>query len=137
MNRLITILLTAIAITASGAEPKVTDLDWEPACGGSHIRVTTVDNKIALIEANAQHFAEAREWICAFSGGVLISATFRSYKVGRSAETEKGEFAITTTLEKAAVFAAKDGVPQKMDAALKKDLDSVLAIVTSSMGRAI
>jgi hypothetical protein len=89
-------MLVGAAIVYTGivcaGEPKVTDLDWEQACGGSNIRVTRVDGRIVSIEAFAEHFYEARQWQCHYTDGQIVSALYRHSKVTRKAVGDAGEF---------------------------------------------
>jgi hypothetical protein len=136
MNGPFLIALLALTLAATAAEPEVIDVDWEPACGGSNIRITTVAGRMQLVEAFAEHHAEAREWICAFKDGVLLSATFRHYKISRDATAETGEFNTTMTLEKITVFAVVDGALDKMEPSLRTDLDEVLDKAKAGLDRA-
>jgi hypothetical protein len=89
-------MLLAAVITCAGiayaGEPKVMNVDWEQACGGSNIRVTRVDGRVVAIDAFAEHFYEARQWQCHYQGGQIVSALYRHSKVTRKAAGDAGEF---------------------------------------------
>ena len=133
-----TLLMIAVGAWATllqGAEPKVVALDWEQACGGSSVVVTTVADELVTIEAFAEHFAEAREWVCAFSEGTLVSATFRHYVISRKPRGDNGDFAIERTVDQVSVFAPRNGTLEDMEEGLRKDLESVIALAKSSLGK--
>ena len=115
------------------AEIRETVLDWEPACDGSSIKVTSRDRKLLLVEASAWHFAEAREWICVFKDGALLTATYRHYTLTRIAKGDEGEFKVTSTVDRVETFQAKDGVIQKVPIDQKNDLEKVLSKARTSL----
>ena len=93
--RVISFVVAAVASLASvvlAGQPKVTDVDWEQACGGSNIRVTRVDGRIVAIEAFVEHFYEARQWQCHYKEGQIISALYRHSKVTRKTVGDAGQF---------------------------------------------
>ena len=95
--RVLSLLFLALMsqILAFAGQPKVTDVDWENACGGSNIRVTRVDGHIVVIDAEVEHYSEGREWVCHFLNGQIISALYRHFTVKRKM-AEGGEGAFTT-----------------------------------------
>ena len=115
------------------AEIKVDNLEWEAACEGSNIEVISQNGKILFIEAGVQHFAEAREWTCAYKDGVLLSACYRHYLLIRKPKGDDGEFELDSKLDRVETFAAERGVIPKMPADLKKDLDEVIRIARESL----
>ena len=127
---LIFLVLSAASVKA---EIKVDNLDWEPACEGSNVEVISQNGQILFIEASVQHFAEAREWTCAYKDGVLLSACYRHYLITRKPKGEEGEFELESKLDRIETFAAERGVIPKMPADLKKDFDEVIRIVRESL----
>ncbi|MBL9179380.1 MAG: hypothetical protein JNM65_15055 [Verrucomicrobiaceae bacterium] len=115
------------------AEIRETVLDWEPACDGSSIKVTSQDGKLALIEASAWHFAEARDWILVFKDGTLLSASYRHYTLNRKEKGDSGEFEIQSTLDQVKIFQAERGGVQKIPAELKTDLETILSKARTSL----
>ena len=130
MNALIVICL-AIALSSSAAfaeAPKTENKDWEKACGGSNIAVTSVAGKILTIDAFVEHFAEGRQWQCHFRDGKIISAVFRQFTVTRKAAGAAGEFTTDLDENRVEVFHFPDHDISKLDAELRKDLSEVMAI---------
>ena len=126
----------ALAFLMAGfirAEVRQTVLDWEPACEGSSITVTTQNGQLALVEASAWHFAEAREWICVFKDGSLLTVTYRHYTLSRKAKGDSGEFEIQSTLDRVETFVAEHGVVHKVPVTLKTDLETVLSKARTSL----
>ncbi|MCB1228289.1 MAG: hypothetical protein KDK99_20960 [Verrucomicrobiales bacterium] len=117
------------------AEIREVNLDWEPACEGSSIRVTSENGLLVLVEAWAEHFAEARDWICTFKHGVLVSVAYRHFKISRRAKGDSGEFEIERTLDRIETFEAVKGVPQKLPPALKGDFEAVLEKASESLAK--
>lgn len=117
------------------AEIRETVLDWEPACDGSSIKVTSQDGKLVLIEASAWHFAEARDWILVFKDGTLLTASYRHYTLSRKEKGDSGEFEIQSTLDRVETFQAERGVAQKIPAELKADLETVLSKARTSLAK--
>jgi hypothetical protein len=115
------------------AEIRQTVLDWEPACEGSSITVTSQKGQLVLVEASAWHFAEAREWFCVYKDGSLLAVTFRHYTLSRKAKGDSGEFEVQSTLDQIETFQAEHGVVQKVPEALKADLETVLSKARKSL----
>ena len=125
-------LLLASVIVCQGifaGELKTEVLDWEKACGGSSITVTTKDGQVVLIEAVATHFAETREWTCPFKAGQMVSATYREYQLIRSSDPDADQGVIDSKLKRLEVFSVREGRLDGMGDALKKDFDEFMRIV--------
>jgi hypothetical protein len=124
------ITLAYAGLPALAGEPKITEVDWENACGGSNIRVTRVDGAIVAIDASVEHYYEARQWECHFVRGQIISALYRHSKVKRKATAQEDAF--TTELQDDLVTTFQfpnhklTGMPQE----LLEDLQAVLAKAT-------
>ena len=130
-----TVLLCLASLFAGSTRAEIheTVLDWEQACEGSSIRVTSKDGQLLLVEASVQHFAEARDWICVFKEGALISAAYRHYTISRKPKGDSGEFEIQSTLDHLETFKAEQGILQKAPANLKADLETVLGKARASL----
>ncbi|MBB5035787.1 hypothetical protein [Prosthecobacter dejongeii] len=128
--KLILLALLGSSIIAFAEKPQTENRDWEQACGGSNIAVTSVAGKIVCIDAFVEHFAEGRQWVCHFKGGEIISALFRHFKVIRKSAGEAGEFTTELDEDRTEVFHFPDHDLSKMDPDLKKDLLEVIAKAT-------
>ncbi len=131
------VLIIAIAVVtlqrvADAGLPQVTDLDWEQACEGSHIRVTRVDGRIVALEAFAEHYHEARQWQCHFERGNIISALYRHSTVERKAASGDANGSFTTELhdDVGATYHFPDHKLTGVPAALLEDLRSILSKAT-------
>ena len=122
----LTLVLAALAAIAEA--PKTENKDWEQACGGSNIAVTSVAGKIVVIDAFAEHFAEGRQWQCHFKDGKIVSAVFRHFIVTRKAAGDAGEFTTELEEDRVEVFHFPDHDLSKLDAEMRKDLSEVIAI---------
>lgn len=111
-------------------------MDWEKACGGSNIAVTSVSGKIVSIDAFVEHFAEGRQWACHFKDGEIISAVYRHFTLTRKSAGDAGEFTTELTEDRAEAFHFPDHALDKMEPALKKDLSEIIAIATKQAGQA-
>lgn len=125
-------LLLLICPSSHGSQPVVLSLDWEPACEGSAITVTSDAEKTIMVEAFAAHFAESREWICTYRGGVLASVVYRHYKNSRKPSGEEGAFTTQSVLDRIVVAAITDGRPTDLPDDLKKDFDEVMQKVAAT-----
>lgn len=126
---ILTCLTFAVGASAAFAEaPKTENKDWEKACGGSNIAVTSVAGKILTIHAFVEHFAEGRQWQCHFKDGKIISAVFRRFIVTRKAAGDVGEFTTELDEDRVEVFHFPDHDLAKLDEGLRKDLSEVIAI---------
>jgi len=103
----------------------ITNVEWEPACGGSNIKVTRVDGKIVAVEAYIETSREGREWYCHYVDERVSSVLYKHYKCIRKT-FENGTFAVTPQYDRALVFPIKnhklDNIPKK----LREDLMEVL-----------
>ena len=125
---LLPIVMWLSPLDAFAGKPKVTDVEWEPACGGSNIRVTRVDRQIVSIEAAVEHFAEGREWICLFKDGKIVSVLYRHFNVKRKQVEEKdGAFTTEQHDDIVQTFHFPDHKLSGMDKKLMKDLQEVIA----------
>lgn len=121
----------ALAVSASAAfaeAPKTENMEWEKACGGSNIAVTSVAGKIVAIDAFVEHFAEGRGWQCHFKDGKIISAVFRHFTVTRKAAGDAGEFTTELDEDRVEVFHFPDHDLSKLEPGLRKDLSEVITI---------
>ena len=109
-------------------KPKGGNKDWEKACGGSNIAVTSVAGEIVTVDAFVEHFAEGRQWQCHFKDGQIISAVFRHFTVARKAAGDAGEFTTELNEDRVEVFHFPDHDLSKMNPELRKDLTEVIAI---------
>jgi hypothetical protein len=115
-------------ILASAGPPKVTDIDWENACGGSNIRVTRVDGHIVLIDAEVEHYSEGRHWVCHFFDGRIISALYRHFTVKRKmAEGKEGAFTTEQHDDLIKTFHFPNHKLTGMEKELTEDLQDVIA----------
>ena len=87
------------------------------------------------MQAWAEHFAETREWSCAFRHGTLISLIYRHYRTTRKPGAAEGSFIATRTLDRIIVAEIKDGEPLGLGADLKNDYESLMAKVRGFMNR--
>jgi hypothetical protein len=117
------------------AEIQVKSLDWESACGGSAIEVTSKDGQILIIEAFAEHFAESREWVCIFKDGVLSSACYRHHTLKRKQKGDSGEIEIERILDRVETFAAEGGTLKNLPTNLQSDLDDLLHRTRESLSK--
>ncbi|MBE7496812.1 MAG: hypothetical protein HS117_17865 [Verrucomicrobiaceae bacterium] len=115
------------------AEIRETELDWEPACEGSSIKVTSQDGKLLLVEASAWHFTEARDWICVFKDGTLLTATYRQCTLTRKPKGDDGAFEVISTVDRVETFQAKDGIIQNVPTDRKSDVETVLSKARASL----
>ena len=124
-----TALVYATGLALAG-EPRITDVKWENACGGSNIRVTRVDGAIVAIDASVEHFHEARQWQCHFLHGEIISALYRHSIVKRKVPADDG--AVTTALydDVITTYRFPDHKLTGMPRELTEDLRMVLAKAT-------
>ena len=128
--RIIILVAAGIAWFASIAytgEPKVTDVEWEQACGGSNIRVTRVDQRIIAIEASVEHYYEARQWQCHFTDGKITSALYRHSKVTRKTAGDAGEFTTELHDDVVVTYHFPDHKLTGMPRDLLEDLQTVIA----------
>ncbi len=125
---LIGLSLFAGVFAALADKPKTENKDWEQACGGSNIAVTSVAGKIVTIDAVAEHFAEGRQWQCHFKDGEIISAVYRHFTVTRKAADDAGQFTTESKEDRVEVFHLPDHDLSKLDPELRKDLAEVIAI---------
>jgi hypothetical protein len=108
-------------------EPKVTNVDWEEACGGSNIRVTRVDGRIVAIDAVVEHYYEARAWQCHFKDGRITSALYRHAKVTRKGIGDGGQFTTEQHDDVVTTYDFPDHKLTGMPPDLLEDLQTVLA----------
>jgi hypothetical protein len=120
--------LAVSALVAFAEAPTTENKEWEKACGGSNIAVTSVAGKIVTIDAFVEHFAEGRQWQCHFKDGKIISAVFRHFTVTRKAAGDAGEFTTELNEDRVEVFHFPDHDHSKLEAGLRKDLSEVIAI---------
>lgn len=129
---LLTCLVTlVVASSLRAADPVVIRLDWEPACGGSAITVTSVDGVVVTIEAFAEHSRDSREWLCTFSSGKLLSVIYRHYRVEREASSpdKDGGFETRLVLDECKVFRpAANGELPGAEEKLNQDFAEMLAL---------
>lgn len=123
------------SLTAAQAELKTVQLDWEQACGGSLITVTLDDGKPVLIEAFAEHYAEAREWTCLLKGGQVVSSIYRQHALTRRLASEDGDFTIDRKTTRTEVYTAREGTLQGLDEGLQKDFDEVMRLVKNGTSK--
>jgi hypothetical protein len=126
---ILTFLTVAVSVLAAFSEnPKTENKDWEKACGGSNIAVTSVAGKIVTVDAYVEHFAEGRQWQCHFKNGEIISAVYRHFTVARKSAGDAGEFTTELNEDRVEVFHFPDHVLSKLEPELRKDLSEVIAI---------
>jgi len=123
------LLLIAAAVAIAGT-PTETDVEWEPACGGSNIKVARVDGQIVSISGFAEHFAEGREWQCHYTNGKIVSALYRHYTVSRKAAGDAGEFTTEQHTDILRVFHFPDHQLKGLDSDLLDDLKTVISKAT-------
>lgn len=134
-RRLILLALGITALAAAAEKPVTENKDWEQACGGSNIAVTSRGGKLVAIDAFVEHFAEGRRWQCHFKDGKMVSALYRHFIVTRKPAGDAGEFTTELNEDRVEVFHFPDHPFVGMDPGLKKDLMEVLAIATSKGGQ--
>ena len=125
---LIGLSLFACDFAALADKPKTENKEWEQACGGSNIAVTSVSGKIVTIDAVAEHFAEGRQWQCHFKDGEIITAVYRHFTVKRKPAGDAGEFITESQEDRVEVFHLPDHDLSKLDPELRKDLTELIAI---------
>lgn len=125
---LLSIVMWLSPVDAFAGKPIVIDVEWEPACGGSNIRVTRVDRQIVAIEAEIEGSTQGWQWNCHFKDGEIISALYRHFTVKRKiAEGKDGAFTTEQHVDKVQTFHFPDHKLSGMDKALLKDLQKVIA----------
>lgn len=122
--------LAFTALSAVAGKPTTENKDWEQACEGSNIAVTSVDGKWVTIEAFAQHFAEGRQWQCHFKDGEIVSAVYRHFTVTRKIAGDAGEITTELDEDRVEVFHFPDHQITEMDLEFRKDLMEILAIAS-------
>ncbi|HUF61213.1 MAG TPA: hypothetical protein VMN36_03990 [Verrucomicrobiales bacterium] len=127
-------ILTASVLAAFAEKPTTENKDWEKACGGSNIAVTSIAGNIVSIDAFVEHFTEGRQWQCHFKDGKIVSALYRHFTVTRKAAGDAGEFMTELDEDRVEVFHFPDHEISEMDPALEKDLLEVIAIATNKGG---
>lgn len=131
------LLAFVLSVTVAVAEsPKTENKDWEEACGGSNIAVTSVGGRILTIDAFVEHSAEGRHWQCHFSEGGIVSAVFRHFTVTRKAAGDAGEVTNELKEDRVEVFHFTDHDLSKLEAELRKDLSEIIAIARKPDGDA-
>lgn len=125
---LIGLSLIAGALAAWAEPPKTENKDWEKACGGSNIAVTSVAGKILAIEAFVEHAAEARQWQCHFKDGKIVSAVYRHFLVTRQATEGSTAFRTELHEDRAEAFHLPDHDLSQVAPELQRDLAEVMAI---------
>ena len=129
MKTLTLIGLSLIAGAMALAEPPRTEnKDWEKACGGSNIAVTSVAGKIIAIEAFVEHATEARQWQCHFKNGKIVSAVYRHFIVTRQATADAAAFRTELHADRAEAFHFPDHDLSHLAPELNRDLTEVMAI---------
>lgn len=123
---LIGLSLIAGAMAAWAEPPKTENKDWEKACGGSNIAVTSVAGKILAIEAFVEHAAEARQ--CHFKDGKIVSAVYRHFIVTRQATEDATAFRTVLHEDRAEAFHFPDHDLSQVAPELRRDLAEVMAI---------
>jgi hypothetical protein len=119
----------AVALNAFAAEkPHTVNKDWEDSCGGSNIQVTSVQGQIVRVDAEAEHFADGRQWRCHFKDGKIVSALYRHFKVVRKAVGDAGGFTTEHVDEQMEVFHFPDSEIKGLDPERAKDLKAMLSI---------
>ena len=110
------------------AAPVVRMLDWEPACEGAIIEVTSDGGKILKIVADAEHSTSARGWVVVFAAdGRPGTATYEEFRIEHVLEGEHaGERKGMTSIRKES-WKAVDGKFPIKDDKLAKDLADVLS----------
>lgn len=125
---LLPIVMWLSLVDALAGKPTVTDVEWEPSCNGSNIKVTRVDRQIVAIEAYVQHSYEGREWICLFKDGKIVSVLYRHFNVKRKqVEGKDGDFTTELHDDIVKTFHFPDHKLSGMDKSLLKDLQDVIA----------
>ncbi len=125
---LIGLSLIAGAFMAFAEKPKTENKDWEDACGGSNISVTSIAGKIVTIDASVEHFAEGRQWQCHFKDGKIVSAVYRHFTVTRKAAGDAGEFTTELNEDRVQAFHFPEHDLSMLAPELRKDLAQVIAI---------
>lgn len=120
----------------AGDKPEIESKEWEEACGGSNIQVTRIEGKLVLIEAYAEHYSEAREWVCLFQDGKVLSAIYKHSVVNRVAGGKEGEYTTKTTADRVKVFHFPNHQLEGMNPALLKDLQAVITMASSKTSAA-
>jgi len=121
-------MLAACVSVAFAEAPLTEEKDWEQACGGSNIVVTSVAGKLVTIDAFVEHYAEGRQWQCHFKDGQIISAVYRHFTVTRKIVGDGGEFTTESKEDRVEVFHFPEHDLSKLEAGLRKDLSEVIAI---------
>jgi hypothetical protein len=125
---LIGLSVIAGAMATLAEPPKTENKDWEKACGGSNIAVTSVAGKIIAIEAFVEHSTEARQWQCHFKDGKIVSAVYRHFIVTRQATADAAAFRTELHADRAEAFHFPDHDLSHLAPELKRDLTKVMAI---------
>lgn len=124
--------IVVLSLSAMAAEKPVTvNKDWEDSCGGSNIEVTTVQGKIVKVDAEAEHFADGRQWLCLFKDGKVVSALYRHFKVVRRAVGDAGQFTAEQVDDQIEVFHFPRHKIAGLDPSRAKDLKEVLTIAAN------
>ena len=133
MKRLLQLFLTAVfsATLLAGDKPEIENKEWEEACGGSNIQVTRVAGKLVLIEAYVEHYSEAREWMCLYQDGHILSAIYKHSLIKRIAGSKEGEYTTKTNEDQVKVFHFPNHQLEGMNSSLLKDLQEVITIANS------
>ncbi len=125
--REIALITATLTLGAFAAEKPVTvSKEWEQACGGSNIQVTSVQGKIVMVDAEAEHFADGRQWVCHFKDGKIVSALYRHFKVVRKAVGNAGQFTTEQVDDQLEVFHFPNHQIKGLDPARAKDLKDML-----------
>jgi hypothetical protein len=117
-------------VSVANAAPTVRDLDWHPACDGSHIEIVSDKDKIVSVTTSATHFAVILQWTIHYLDGQPVTAEFREHKRGRIQEGDKaGEPSGVNPLKRIETFKAQEGRFDIPDKALQEELANILTKV--------
>ena len=130
-TKFITLALLGSCTFACAGKPKTVNKDWEQACGGSNIAITSVAGQVVAIDAFAEHSAEAKQWICLFDNGKVVSVMYRHSKVTRKPSAQDGEFTTELDEDRVEVFHFPDHDLSNMPPELKEELSKIIAIAES------
>jgi len=126
---LVVLFALGIGTGAFAAEPVITetDVEWSPACGGSNIKVTRVDDKIVAVVAWIEGYSEGREWHCHYVAGRVSSVLYKHFKVIHKGIEGDGPVTREFQYDRVIVFPIKDHKLDNIPKELRDDLMEVLA----------
>lgn len=128
MKHLSLVLLFCLPGAWAAESLQTKDFNWEEACGGSNIEITSVAGKTVLIDASVEHFAEGRQWVCHYADGAIVSAMYKHFKVKRVSSDDAGSFTTKNEVDVVRVFHFPDHRVAGLDPELQKDLLEVIRI---------